>query len=344
MNGYLFFKNDMQEIETFEEGLFKKIKVLNETTWEFRLKRPKINRWLENFADEKEKQHALFLLSQFMYFGSLQIRELLKSLYRDLYKYPVIESIRFANHNTTDLTILRDKFLKVELSTRFLGIGNPSESGTHLLYFFRQENRMSKNLFINTHEIFKKDSSGKLSLADSTIKSYVFIDDFCGSGSQAIEYSENIVEEIKKLEPTINVSYLMLFATSYGKEQVKKHTKFDYIETVVELDDSFRCFHSTSRYFQDAPPEIDKNYIQKVCEDYGQTLMTNICEQLGFTIHTNPTLLDIIGNSKLGWADSQLLIGFHHNTPDNTLPIIWYDEEIVNWYPVFRRYNKKYGS
>ena len=28
----------------------------------------------------------------------------------------------------------------------------------------------------------------------------------------------------------------------------------------------------------------------------------------------------------LGFEDSQLLIGFHHNTPDNTLPIIWFDE------------------
>ena len=29
----------------------------------------------------------------------------------------------------------------------------------------------------------------------------------------------------------------------------------------------------------------------------------------------------------LGYRDSQLLIGFQHNTPDNTLPIIWYDEQ-----------------
>lgn len=32
----------------------------------------------------------------------------------------------------------------------------------------------------------------------------------------------------------------------------------------------------------------------------------------------------------------------HHNTPDNTLPIIWFDEDKSMWTPIFRRYNKNY--
>ena len=38
-----------------------------------------------------------------------------------------------------------------------------------------------------------------------------------------------------------------------------------------------------------------------------------------------------------GYKDSQLLLGFTHNTPDNTLPIIWKEE---NWIPIFKRYSK----
>ena len=45
------------------------------------------------------------------------------------------------------------------------------------------------------------------------------------------------------------------------------------------------------------------------------------------------------GNS-LGFKDCQLLLGFNHNTPDNTLPIFWYDEKNYNWYPIFKRYKK----
>lgn len=325
---------------TLDDQLFSKIKVLNETTWESRVHRPQIDEWLKNFADEKERTHALFLLSQFMYFGSLQIRELLKSLYRDLFRYPIIETIRKKNADTVELTLLEKEFIRAEKSTRFLGIGNPSESGTHLLYFFRQENRISNTLFINTHEIFKKDAGGTLKLADPLITQYVFIDDFCGSGSQAIDYSKDIVEDIKKLNSNATVSYLMLFGTKFGKEQVKKLTVFDFIETVVELDDSFKCFDPSSRYFHNSPTEIDKVYAQSMCEKYGRILMKSICALAGWT---DPDLSVISENAKLGWNDSQLLIGFHHNTPDNTLPIIWYDEDAVTWYPIFRRYNKKYG-
>ena len=41
----------------------------------------------------------------------------------------------------------------------------------------------------------------------------------------------------------------------------------------------------------------------------------------------------------LGYGGCQLLLGFSHNTPNNTLPIFWCDN---NWTPFFKRYNKKY--
>ncbi|MGB2867390.1 MAG: hypothetical protein WBD36_02975, partial [Bacteroidota bacterium] len=42
----------------------------------------------------------------------------------------------------------------------------------------------------------------------------------------------------------------------------------------------------------------------------------------------------------LGYQDSQLLIGFFYNTPDNSLPIFWSSKN--NWKPVFKRYDKNY--
>jgi hypothetical protein len=73
-----------------------KIKTLNETVWERRATDPTITEWLDNFAPPSvaapdERAHALFLLSNFMYFGDREIRGLLKALYRDLYRYPIIE-------------------------------------------------------------------------------------------------------------------------------------------------------------------------------------------------------------------------------------------------------------
>ena len=139
--------------EELESELLSKIKVLDETTWEGRAKKPIIIKWLANF-EEKERIQALYMLSQFMYFGSLQMRNLLKAMFRDIFKYRKIKEIRKANSNTLDLGLINKEFDKALKNTLFLGIGNPSESGQHLLYFFRQENNLSKKHFINSHEIF----------------------------------------------------------------------------------------------------------------------------------------------------------------------------------------------
>ena len=40
------------------------------------------------------------------------------------------------------------------------------------------------------------------------------------------------------------------------------------------------------------------------------------------------------------FRNGQLLIGFHHNVPDNTLPILWFDSPNADWRPIFRRYPK----
>ncbi len=321
----------------------EKIEKLKRIAWDNKVEWPQVLKWLENFKNQKEKVHALFLLSQFMYFGSDQIRYLLKCLYRDLYKYKIIEKIRKKNHDAKDIKLINNQFEQFQRKTRFLGVGNPSESGVHLLYFFRQENKLAKNLFIHGHEIFKRDGgSGAVELKNNKIDHYVFIDDFCGSGSQAISYSENLVQDIKQLNPKVQVDYLMLFATQIGKNNIKQYANFDFVESVFELDDSFRCFSNNSRYFTNSEQGIDRNYSKKFCEKYGYNLMYNIMQLEGYEDKTK--LDDLAKQHALGFGDGQLLIGFHHNIPDNTLPIIWYDEEEIRWTPIFKRYNKKYSD
>ena len=70
------------------DELLAKIKDLNETIWDHRASEPRVNEWLNNFlgpanGTEDERQlHALYLLSQFIYFGSRQMREMMRVLYR----------------------------------------------------------------------------------------------------------------------------------------------------------------------------------------------------------------------------------------------------------------------
>jgi hypothetical protein len=314
------------------DELFSKIKVLNERLWEHRAPRRNIDDWLSNFAgplvdNEGEQLYALYLLSQFIYFGDHELREMLKSLFRDKFRYRLIEAIRRSHADTVDRSIIEPLFTQALQKTRFLGMGNPAESGTHLLYFFRQENHLSKDLFIQTVELFNRPTSAPdVGLADPTIERLVFIDDFCASGDQAVLYSNQLlstlVEISNRTNQKIETFYLVLIGTKHGLSEVRSKTEFDHADAVFVLDDTYKCFHPSSRYFG-AANSLDKAFAHEMCRRYGTKLYPK-----------NP----------LGYKDSQLLLGFHHNIPDNTLPVIWYAEpDHPEWEPIFRRYEKIYG-
>lgn len=317
-------------MEDIIEQLFSKLKTLNETIWEGKVNKPRIEEWLDNFEIDKsgfpsERLHVLYLLRQFMYFGDRQIRELLKALYRDLYKYPIVEQIRKDNSDTNDSAFIFKAFCDELLKTRFLGMGNPSESGYYLLYYFRQENNLPKTLFIHSHQIFNRHGAPppNISLRAPDVERYVFIDDLCGSGTQAKDYSEQILQDLKRINPKVQVSYYTLFATTSGLNEVRGNTLFDRVESIFELDETFRCFSPTSRYFQPVDSRINAQFTEDTCRKYGSVLLPD---------------------DPLGYKDGQLLLGLHHNTPDNSLPIFWYDEpDVTPWVPIFRRYPKYYG-
>lgn len=325
--------NITEEILPVYDRLLNKVITYYATIWKDRRTDKIYDEWLNNFKDasidEKEKLHALFLLSKFMYFGNIELRELLKCVFRDLFKYPIVAEIRRNNRNSKDIASINSMFSEELHKTRFLGVGNPSESGVHLLYYFRQENNLEKRSFINTHEIFKTnvvketDINGietprvDVKIKNTNIKRYVFIDDFCGSGTQAKNYSKEIVEQIKHINKDIEVNYLMLFGTEDGISTVIKETKFDKVETVFSIDNSFKCFSDVSRYFCKSIDGIEKDFCREMCEKYGNVLCTG---------------------HPLGYKDGQLLLSLFHNTPDNTLPIFW--SERNNWTPIFKRFHK----
>lgn len=330
-----------------EKKCLKNIEVLNETLWEKRVLEPEIKAWLSNF-EQKDQLYALYLLSKMMYFNASSIRNLLKALYRDLYRYPIIKKIREDFGHTLDESFIEAKFQEELRRTRFLGVGNPSESGVHLLYYFRQENKIPKRLFVNTDDVVHFYNSGRRSAGTknkydfSDVTRYIFIDDLCGSGEQATSNSSNVkrcVEQLKAAEPDAKVSYLMLFGVTKGVEVVDNSKLYDQVEALIELDESYKCFGDESRYFSVGENDV-KNKARQIAYEKGKLLMQHYYKQI--IPETSPTFDAYVDYSSLGWGNCQLLMSLHHNTPDNTLPIMWYDEDDKLWTPIFKRYNKVY--
>lgn len=302
------------------------IRVLSATLWENKVQGPKLLDWLNNFENKREQNCALYLLSRLMYFGSSSIRNLLKALYRDLYRYPIIEKIRKDNQDTLEKDIIEDKFNEVLAATRFMGLGNSSESGNHLLYYFRQENNLNKNLFITVDNIIEigDDGTPRVSSSIKDVKNFIIIDDLCGSGSQATLNGSNAkrcVQKLRRVIPSAKISYFTIFGMSEGIKVVMESKLYDQVKTVVELDESYRCFGEYSRFF--GSDEKYRQEAKNMAYKYGRMLLKS-------------------ERDALGYSDCQLLLSMHYNTPNNTLPIIWFDNDNSKWKPIFKRYDKQY--
>jgi hypothetical protein len=308
-----------QDTITEQERCLDRIRVLNRSVWEDRVNQRMIDLWLANFTGQVgsihlEHLHALHLLSNFMFFGQREIRELLKVMYRDHIRYPLLQGIRNAAVRTASIEELKRSYDKKLLNCRFLGVGNPSDSGSFLLYYFRQENKLSRKLFVNTHAILDDAFEPDADL-------FVFIDDFCGSGDTAKRYSSELVSRLKERRPNAKAAYCVLFGFQEALTTIREQTEFDSVDAAIELDENFKCFAEGSRYFAGAPDSISRDFAEAMALHYGK------CIEPGYP---------------LGYKDGQLLLGFAHNTPNNSLPILWADED-RQWHPIFPRYRKQYG-
>jgi len=312
------------------DQLMTRVLTLNERIWEQNINGDLVRDWLHNFSGktgapvEVERLHGLYLLSQFMYFGIREIRVLLRSLYRDLFLMPLAKEVK---DRTNSIEEFRSEIKRELDATRFLGVGNPSESGVHLLYYFRQENQLSKEAFVDAARLYETKSANGLRYRVprfSAVKRYIFLDDLCGSGQTAIDYSKDFLPDLTAADPEIKVHYFSLFATRSGMQRVRDETVFGANSgAVYELDESYKWGDVSSRYIVGLPDAISLDILLEIVDVYGRALHSYY---------------------PFGFQDSGLLLGFSHNTPDNTLPLIWMEQmhgSEIPWYPIFKRYPKK---
>lgn len=314
-----------------EATIRRRIRLLSDVLWEGNGSNPDVNLWLENFTGKTddcttkvERLHAAHLLSHFTYFGLREVRELLKALYRDLFRYEVIQEIRDQAEGSADPALLQAAFNDALTQTRFLGVGNPAESGTHLLYYFRQENRLRKELFPNPYELLSvPHEDGRFRIADPEVRRLVFIDDVVGTGRQAAEHNVAFIDQVRQAallsEQPIEIWYLTLFANPSGMDSVRQ-LGFDRVAAVHELNASQLAFSEESHVYAAPPPGISRETGKAVAERYGA---------------------DLAPGNAMGYGDGQLMLGLHHNVPDHTLPIFWVQEAYGPWNPMFRRYPKE---
>ena len=316
------------QLET-TEALYEKIKDLNELIWENRATRPSVNRWLDNFSGDcvskqAERVHALYLLSKFLYLGQVEVREMLRAMFQDLIRHPLSVKARAALTDKNDFDNVFQGFLDELSSTRFLGLGRPAESGAHILYDFRLVNELQLDYFSSPHELFTSGlNDPDTEWTYPQVKRLIFIDDFCGTGDQAADIGLKYVPLMRDIAEKSNIQlevwYLTLLATKAGLDKLRSRQVFDRVESVSELDSTYRVFSPDSQVYANPPDDLKQCDAETIIRHYGES---------------------IFAGHPFGYGNSQLLLGFHHNVPDNTLPVIWLEQPEIPWHAIFPRYTK----
>ena len=321
------------------EDLEAKIRTLCVHAWDEEIRWPIISAWRENFTgqvldQDLERLYGMLSLSKFMYFSKSMVREMLKSLYRDYFESPSLQRIRKNCGGSLDSARIRSLYAQRLKGARFIGVGNPSESGCHLLYYFRQVNNLPKDLFADFHGAFQPhiDRAGLPGVGarltyvprDQSATTYVFFDDLVGSGTQVAQYLSRELASARASNPGLEFIFLSLFATTAGLARLNQPSLFDGRATALfELDESFKAFEVGSRFFADPPSWFELDRAREMIYQYGELLYPE---------------------RGLGFAGNQLLLAFAHNTPDNVPAAFWCPGENNSWSPVFLRYDKNYGG
>jgi len=225
---------------------------------------PIIDRWLGNFtgealcdtnnelirekAAEYEKQLALFLLCNFIYYNEKEIRHLARKMF-DKYVHSA-----FILENKE--TITDDDFDKLIEKTQFTFLGDISESSSYLLYHFRQENDLPTQCFV------EKD----------TTENIVFIDDFSITATQAPGYINKKIES-SNWHTNKKIYVLLMIATDKAIKELEQINNVTVLPCII-LDDSSKAFSDSSIVFTEYD-ETYKNDAKRMCEYYGEKIITN---------------------------------------------------------------------
>ncbi|HEV2963575.1 MAG TPA: hypothetical protein VG649_17240 [Candidatus Angelobacter sp.] len=251
--------------------------------------------WLEQFGDNTEQRLMFTLLENIKFYSEDEIRSRMQE----------------AHGIVTRGLIERRSYRQVKRSDILVSyLDGPGKSGAHFARLYIDENSIYRDNLIefgHLSEAIRKDS----------IQALVFTDDFIGTGSSVCGYLERLALEFgNQLRSTQLRIFLVAVSGFYsGKERA--------IETVERLqlpvkihvcdavDDSRRCFNESSPIFLS---DLERLRAKDVAYKKGVTL----CRQ-----------------APLGYNDSQALIVFSHNCPNNSLPILW--DKSDHWSPLFRR-------
>lgn len=282
------------------KNMYENIKILYECKW--CVDRPfpagitaAIEKWLMNFDLKHERKIAFELVPKIIFYSKKEMEALCNITFKNLLK-----SVECYLDRPIDNSILNSYFVFVPLT----------DSGTVWCRFLRHSHRLN-------NQIVKQSINDLKNSNFLEGKHIIFVEDFTGSGSNVVKkYQSFKLAEKKKEISDIHFYYFTLIATEWGVTTIEKNTAFEVVAGEV-LSSKHECFSDDSLIY---PEPNERAKAEKVFQKYGLQLCNCDPEIKGFP---------------LGFNNDHLTVVLYDNTPDNSLPVIWYPDK--DWFPLFKR-------
>ncbi len=267
-----------------------------------------IFKWLHNFSNEDEIYLALVLASNILYYTLDQMRYLWRIILMNRVKLLVLDEM-FRDGALPDIAEWFPEYLREKCI--FVGYGKASKSGQSAVYFFKQSHNVRDLKYMELFEFLHSSE-------DLSTKERIFLlDDFVGSGNQAKTTWYNKIDgksfnEVSAQNPHLKFIYIAMVGLKDGKKEIEKNTPMKVI-LGEELDERFKCFSDVSVIYRDPNERIKAR---------------EVMQEKGRMLYKWP----------LGYDNMELAVAFYHNTPNNSLPVIWKRMPDGSWYPLFERF------
>lgn len=243
----------------------------------------RIDRWLQQF-DAGHRDIAARVLDVVDFITNEQIAEAYRQALRTLPGWHLNAARRHG----------RWRFVPFSFSA--------GESGDSMLHVFRVANGLQHHRY-NDLFIHLRDLPGESLVSDDTV---VFVDDFSGTGDQAVRNWNEALAELLPGEPS---SFLVLVAVgAEARRRISRETRLTVVpHSVLGNDDNF--FHQRCRHFTN----IEKGTMLTYCQR---------------AAHREPR----------GYGNCGFVLVFSHRCPSNSIPILHVSHR--RWEGLFRRQDR----
>lgn len=312
--------------------------------------------WLQQFKQDERETAYHFVRERLVYMGPTEMQRLVENFYPEVVQRRIVkmvaEELSIPAYTVWVNSDAKAKISRLRRKTLFMGLSDGAR--TDILRRANVGILSNEQIVLTTQPDTAKWSDllkdlKKACGEDEKFSAVYLIDDFIASGTTLIRYDKESEQWIGKLQKF--------------KDSILGAEKELGSNALFELDWHLYVHHYVASYY--AKGVVSDNYTRAVCEDrhwfpsvdftYGYVLP----EDLPVTTHTGDPFLTLVNNYydpvlenehseksgiksiKYGYKDCALPLILDHNTPNNSLPILWADTNGENgahaMRPLFRR-------